>query len=522
MAARGEQPGSPPEGGWKSLVRLSWPVAVVLVLAVAALPVLQKVAPADQGGMVLLVVGAGIALILLGLRNPVLAVFYLMFTTLFRLALPHVTPVDPWLLAFGGVILAVAIWGAKADHRIEPLGLIEAMIGLYILWNLISMVFPHEYPAGGPFDAVNFPVGRFILIGTVMPLSMYVVGRNIFSTEKALRALLWAIVAAGGYSAAVSIMQFTGPKSLVWPRFIITDPGWPDRAVGAFNQPVVNGLVLIYGFIAALVLASYSGRGRGARAMLVLVAAGCAYGVYLTHTRAVWLALVGVLIGGLFWAKGFRRGFAITAVVVAVGALANWSVLTGSDRAAGGVGSLNEVHDRMNTLATSIWAAEQKPIFGWGIGRFPFVNTYHHKQWSPETPWVRGFGIASHFNEMGILAELGLIGLALWLSILVLIAVRLVRNFRQATWPGLCGRPLALMALMVFGVQVAAGFTVDLRYFDFPSIVSFLLVGATLGYAEKRSRAAAEQTQSERERSGRQAAADGSRIGRHRLGASHD
>ena len=77
---------------------------------------------------------------------------------------------------------------------------------------------------------------------------------------------------------------------------------------------------------------------------------------------------------------------------------------------------------------------------GWGIGRFAAVNTYHHQQYSPEVPWQRGFGISSHLDALGILVELGIIGLALWIVVLVLIYSRLVRATRQLpirrdVWP---------------------------------------------------------------------------------------
>ena len=67
--------------------------------------------------------------------------------------------------------------------------------------------------------------------------------------------------------------------------------------------------------------------------------------------------------------------------------------------------------DRLNSIQTAFWAFAQKPIEGWGIARFQVVNTYHHQQWSADIPWIGGYGIVSHENELGILAELGVIGL---------------------------------------------------------------------------------------------------------------
>lgn len=472
---------------WRDLAWRHWQSVAVLMASVLVVGALYVLPSQGRAGSFLFLGAVGALAVFLGLRNPILASFYVLATTFFRLAIPHVTPVDPFVLAFAGVVVAMSIWVVKGRHQLAALGGIEFLIGAYILWNVISMISPHPYSAAEAFALPGFSVARFVLIGTVMPLTMFMVGRLAFDSETAIRRLLWALVLGGAYSAAMSIMQIHGPKSLVWPRYILHNPSWPDRAVGVFNQPVVNGIVLIYGFLAALLLASQAGRARWITATAVVVASTSAYAIYLTHTRAVWVAFFVVLVVGVIWAKGFRLGFAIGLTGVSVGAFAQWSTLISSNRAAGGVGSVSEIQDRMNIIATSIWAIEQRPLFGWGIGRFAVVNTYHHQQWSTATPWIRGFGIASHFNELGIFVELGLIGLLLWLSILILVGFRLVRNFRTAPIDGLTNRPLALTAIMVLGVQITAGLTVDLRLFDFPNIIAFMLAGVAVGCGDRRA-----------------------------------
>jgi len=60
-----------------------------------------------------------------------------------------------------------------------------------------------------------------------------------------------------------------------------------------------------------------------------------------------------VLIIGVVFAKRARMGFGIAIGLVAATILANWSVFVGSDRAAGGVASAQEVDDRLNTIQTA-------------------------------------------------------------------------------------------------------------------------------------------------------------------------
>jgi O-antigen ligase len=445
---------------------------------------LQRMA-SDRFGLLLVLAATALVAVLLGLRNPVLACTYLLAATFFRLAIPTDTfPVDPFLPAFVGVVVAVWVWARPRGSGLPGLHVTEAVIALYIGWNIGSMLAPHQYAAGAPQD-VGFSVLRFVLIGTMMPLIMFLVGKTVFRDELAIRRLTWMLLIGGAYSSMVSIMQFHGPKGLVWPRYIIDEPNWPGRAVGVFNQPVVNGLVLIVGFLVSVLIASHREEVLWLRGVSVVVAGASAYAIFLTHTRAVWLSFALVVLIGAVTAKGFRGPFVVTALVMAVTVVADWSALTSTDRSAGGVASKSELQDRLNTIATSIWAVEVKPLQGWGIGRFPAVNTYHHQQWSPETPWQRGYGIPSHLDILGIFAELGLVGIVLWLTILALIITQVLRATRRLPVHGLCNRPFALTALMSVVALIATGLTVDLRFFDFPNIVVMMLAGAAIGRAAR-------------------------------------
>jgi O-antigen ligase len=148
------------------------------------------------------------------------------------------------------------------------------------------------------------------------------------------------------------------------------------------------------------------------------------------------------------------------------------------------------VNDRLNTIATSLWAIEQKPLVGWGIGRFAQVNTFYHRQWEPGIDFRRGYAIVSHENELGIATELGLIGLAFWLTVVVLLGYRLAVALRTLPAEGLDGRMMGLLALTVLGTWIVCGFTVDLRFFDFANLLVFLLVGAAVGLADRSAQTA--------------------------------
>ena len=198
---------------------------------------------------------AAATMVVLGLRSPELAMLYMLAAMFLRLALPHVV-FDPFVLAFFGLLASVGLWLSVRPGELPRLGWLEGLMALYLFWNVYSMLAPHQYAATYPLSGETLKVYRFILTGTAIPFACYLIGRTIYRSENSVRILLWAILAFGGYSALVSILQFHAP-SLVWPRYIVDAPLWPGRANGVFNQPVVNGLALIAGFIAALIIVEH-------------------------------------------------------------------------------------------------------------------------------------------------------------------------------------------------------------------------------------------------------------------------
>ncbi|WP_162941528.1 O-antigen ligase family protein [Desertimonas flava] len=454
---------------------LALPITLFALVVVAAVP--------DSAHdlllyLPLLIVACGA--VVAGLAEPRLAVLYLLIAMFFRLAVPDILPVDPFVLAYVGVLLSVSIWLSIRRNHLPRLGIVESAMVLYLAWNIYSMLDTnHALEAVYPRTNEELSVYRFILTGTAIPLSMYVVGRTFYRRRADVTIVLWALLAFGGYSAAVSIMQFHGPQGLVWPRYIVDSPNWVGRANGVFNQPVVNGLALTAGFLAGLFLAVQPRSRRWITMLSAGTSVAAAYGIYLTHTRAVWLAFVLVCVIGAMCSDSMRRGFIAVLLVVTVGVAATWSTFTSADRDAGGIGSANEIHDRLNSIATSLWAFEREPFTGWGIGRFTAINTVHHQQFSQDVSWVRGYGIASHFNELGILVELGVVGLMLWLTAIVLIIVRLTEMYRSQS-NDLFVREFVLLALLLLGSVILAGLTVDLRFFDFPVAATMLLVGMAL------------------------------------------
>lgn len=467
-----------------TLREMEQPRRAVLAIGLAALVVVGAIwggPAAGPAGLIVVVVGAAAAAVLLG--SPYLAMATLLVASFTRLAVPQLgLPSEPMVLVLYALVAAVVLAVARGALRVH-VGALELAMAAYLLWNVVSALVPHELPAVVPTTGDPISVARFVLSGTVLPFLAYVVARAVLRDPARVRHLLIGIVVLATYSAIVSILQFTGPAGLVWPRYVVNSPTYAERAVGVVNQPAVNGMLMVVGFVTAMFLAQRRGLGRLTRVAMLLAALLCLPGIYLTKTRAVWLVFAISLVLCAVCAKGVRVGFVATLAAAAAAVGLNWATFTSTDREAGGVGSTSEVVDRLNSIATSMWAIEQKPLFGWGIGRFAQVNTYYHQQWAPSADYRRGYAYSSHENELGIATELGLVGLALWLAVLVLLVLAVLRAARRLPAGSPVGGDLGLIAVIGLGLWVVTGFTADLRFFDFANMITFVLAGAAAGLA---------------------------------------
>jgi O-antigen ligase len=368
-------------------------------------------------------------------------------------------------------------------------GMTEFLMVCFVMLAIASSLLPHDLPVAGEKGA-HRSLFDLILSSAFLPFAGFVLARQTLLDERNVKRFLWALAIFGTYLAITNILWLTGPKNLVWPHDIF-DPSvgaQVDRARGVFLNAAVTGYALIACFVAAMHLARANRRWR---LPLVVVSLMMIVGIGLTQTRSAWLAAAFVVVFSAIVNRGFRRWYIV--ILIGVGLLvgAKWSDFTSSDRAKGGVTSVNETQDRLNAFATGVWAIEQKPIFGWGLGTFPSINSVHHKAWK-DTPWNRGYGIFPHDTQVGTGAELGLVGLGLWLMIIISMIIASGRAWRALPRSGLLSRGLASSFWCIAIAWAVTASLIDIRLFAFANTVFFLFGGMCAGLADKATREADE------------------------------
>lgn len=217
-------------------------VGWAFVVAVAVIGATMFLLPVG-GPAGLLIAICGVALVALLLGSPTAGFAALAITSFLRQALQGTgLPAEPMVLVLAALALTITVAAVRGRVRLH-LGPLEFAMIAYLAWNVVSMIAPHELPAMIPLTGEQISVYRFILTGTFVPFFTYVVARALLRSEDRVRRSLVGLVAIAAYSALVSIMQFTGPKNLVWPPYIVLAPSYPERSVGVVNQPVVNGVI---------------------------------------------------------------------------------------------------------------------------------------------------------------------------------------------------------------------------------------------------------------------------------------
>jgi putative inorganic carbon (HCO3(-)) transporter len=315
----------------------------------------------------------------------------------------------PERLLLAGGILTVLLRGPGIRDR--PKLRLEAahwMLALVAVYAASSAFF-----SGTLFQ--NAPGIRLVETFGIFPFLIFALGPVVFPTDRERSTLLKGFVALATYLSLTTMFEITGPKSLVFPHYIL-DPNYGIHfgyGRGPFADAVANGFGLYVCAIACLI-AIRLWRSSAWRIFAGVVAVLCLVDTMLTLERSVWISTVAASVIALLAIRSARRllvpiilvgAVSISAALLFIPGLATKVTTRATDQAT--------VWDRQNLQRTALNMIEARPLFGFGWYRYLERNRPYLQQ-SPNIP-LTATTENLHSVVLTYAVELGLVGAALWI-----------------------------------------------------------------------------------------------------------
>jgi O-antigen ligase len=371
-------------------------------------------------------------------------------------------PLDRLFLVVGIVAALAVVWRERRDRPFEFRPVHVAMYAV-AAWGVGSALWAATLSDGE---------SRFALIDKlgIVPFVLFALAPVVYRTEKQRNILLTALVVLGGYLSVTAVFEALKLDALVHPTFI-SDPNnliHLGRARGPFLEASANGLAL-YAALVACAIAVALWRHPGARWAAGFVGLLCIVGIVCTLTRQAWLGAAVATFATALIAPQLRRyvipGVAAACAIVAFsltaipGLQSNASERADSDR---------PVWDRLNSNQAALNMIDERPLAGFGWGTFGEESRDYY-EFNDDRP-VTNVDIV-HNVILSHAVELGLIGVILWVTTLLMV---LVPVFRGRAPPELEPWRLGVIAYSIFWF-VVSNFT-PLGY-PFPNYLLWLLPG---------------------------------------------
>lgn len=357
---------------------------------------------------------------------------------------------------------------------IPRIGIVVLAMLFIAMWTIGRVNFRSAWPISGILFAVAayfffsaFVTGfqtrsvvsvHYRLIGGyIFPFVVFGIVLHGFHKENDFRRLSLFFAALSVYLTFTGWCEQFDVGALIWPRFINDSTvgiHW-GRVRGPFVMSAAMGLALVYCYFSNLVLARNVHRFRW---LLYLINAAMLPTIFWTKTRSVWLSF---LLCSVIWATYSRRrttrivSVSILVSMLLLVAVINMENFLSSDRNKGGLTDTEPILLRIG-LAQMTWEIIQEhPLFGLGFGHFRDYAPNFARD--PSSPFY-AFGTTAleHNNLLSIAAETGVIGLALYVVMMVVLirfSVRLYKKLPPGA-PGLISRDL----LVLYWILTAAYF----------------------------------------------------------------
>jgi putative inorganic carbon (HCO3(-)) transporter len=333
-------------------------------------------------------------------------------------------------------------------------------------------------------------VKTFVIEGALL----YFLVTNVIRTPETLRLAVWAVIVAGGLLGALSLFQeITGTYFRPYGGFAQVPPefysGHATRArlAGPLGDPNYYAQILL-AMVPLALFRIWDERSRVLR-LAAMAAAGFAItGILLTYSRGAGLAfaVVFVLMVLLRYVKARHVAFVAVGIAVALIAFPDYterlrtvgavSAATSEEGSGDESAAASSVRSRAGEMLTAWLVFVDHPVLGVGPGVFGEYYVEYSERIGLEVHEEAKFGARageapereSHNIFLSIAAELGAIGLFLFLGILFVTIRDLVKARRRWRRERPDVANLAASLMLAVAAYVTAGLFLTLafeRYF---------------------------------------------------------
>jgi len=271
--------------------------------------------------------------------------------------------------------------------------------------------------------------------------------------ERAVHVLCATFVAGATISAVVGLSGVTHADTSAL--------GADSRLTGGIGDPNYLAAVLVPAVALSLFM-SIGARGSALRIPVAIGGTLCLVGLFLTQSRGGIVALAVTIVFAIAFAGRARRSVVLaTSLVLAAASV--YLVLVAPPHA---LGRLTQFTSGGGTGRTDLWkvaakAFEAHPIEGIGLGNFTVVEPQVAVAFNTDLP--RADLVVTqqqpvHNTYLHIAAELGVVGIALFLAMLASVLAAARRGVRAVTAAGRLRLELEGRALVVGTVGMLSAF----------------------------------------------------------------
>jgi O-antigen ligase len=327
------------------------------------------------------------------------------------LGFPNMVAPDRYLAA---IAIFSLLWGPQS--RCRP------RIKIETIHRLLAVVIVYAGISAFVAGTIMEQEGGYRLIDRlgVLPFLLFLLAPVAFRTTRQREILLASMVALGAYLGLTSLFETIGPRSLVFPKYILAENvGYQaGHARGPFAEAEANGVALFGSAVfCAIAVATWT------RSRWRLLAAGlgsiCLLDCLFTLQRGVWIGAVAGTVVTLAAFRPLRRFLLPVLALVGIGVALSLNLIPGlSQNVSERTNDQMSVWDRENLLVAAGNMIEARPLFGFGWGSFTHVAEPYFRQQDliPLTAsnGEKGTDIL-HSVVLSNAVELGVLGCALWL-----------------------------------------------------------------------------------------------------------